>query len=422
MTVGHGGSGTGRQGRRPGTRGPRIVLVVVAVAVIAFCAWCMSQYVRGEDPLAWLTSQAAFQTTEESSSQGSGGAPSNAGDADGQSPSAGASFDKDDVVSAIGSLTWDGEDVGCQAADVRVVLKADEGIWVEQASGESSSELVGRTARRLAALCAWVRQNGVDAPRVTWIAEDANGYIRMIVRADPQAMDVEGSTADLLGATESYAICYDDYTSDVRDAGVAQTKGDAPTYPDGNRAAVATSREQSQEQERQEEKAKSSAQGGTTQGGSGGSGNANSGGAGSSSSDNTAAGDDAGSDDASGTSGSAASRPSSDDGSPRATPAATVSVSINGSAAGGSSHSAAVAYRDGMTVYDALVAADGNINARDTIYGTYVAAIDGLAEKQHGGMSGWVYAVNGLEPNTACSNYTLNAGDTVVWTYVNVEG
>ena len=50
----------------------------------------------------------------------------------------------------------------------------------------------------------------------------------------------------------------------------------------------------------------------------------------------------------------------------------------------------------------------------------YVSSIGGLAEKEHGGMSGWVYAVNGYEPNTACSNYELHNGDSLVWTYVNV--
>lgn len=99
----------------------------------------------------------------------------------------------------------------------------------------------------------------------------------------------------------------------------------------------------------------------------------------------------------------------------------SVTVTIDGSPAGGSTHTSVVELSPGATVYEALVAADGNVNARDTVYGTYVAAIDGLAEKDHGGMSGWVYAVNGVEPNTACSNYTLSGGESVTWTYVNVE-
>ncbi|MEE0454813.1 MAG: DUF4430 domain-containing protein, partial [Collinsella sp.] len=51
-------------------------------------------------------------------------------------------------------------------------------------------------------------------------------------------------------------------------------------------------------------------------------------------------------------------------------------------------------------------------------YGTYVSAIGGLAEKQYGGTSGWMYSVNGTTPMTACSNYVLSNDDNVVWYYV----
>ena len=98
-----------------------------------------------------------------------------------------------------------------------------------------------------------------------------------------------------------------------------------------------------------------------------------------------------------------------------------VAVTIDASPAGGSVHEAQLTLARGSNVYDALMATGASVNARATGYGTYVAAIDGVAEKDHGPMSGWVYAVNGVEPSTACSNYELSDGDTVVWTYVNVE-
>ena len=111
------------------------------------------------------------------------------------------------------------------------------------------------------------------------------------------------------------------------------------------------------------------------------------------------------------------------------TPAATekastlsVTVRIDGSAAGAGSGSATVTLDAGSTAYDALVATGASVNARSSAYGTYVSAINGLAEKEYGASSGWVYAVNGVEPNTACSNYELSDGDTLTWTYVNVEG
>lgn len=97
-----------------------------------------------------------------------------------------------------------------------------------------------------------------------------------------------------------------------------------------------------------------------------------------------------------------------------------VGVTVDGSAAGGRSGSVQVSVPMGATVYDALLAAGANVSATSTAYGTYVAGINGLAEREHGGSSGWVYAVNGAEPNVACSAYELSSGDSVVWTYVNV--
>ena len=75
-------------------------------------------------------------------------------------------------------------------------------------------------------------------------------------------------------------------------------------------------------------------------------------------------------------------------------------------------------FNEGATAYDALCALGLSVNAHGSSYGTYVAAIGGLAEKEHGGTSGWMYSVNGVTPNTACSNYVLSNGDSVVWYYV----
>ena len=58
------------------------------------------------------------------------------------------------------------------------------------------------------------------------------------------------------------------------------------------------------------------------------------------------------------------------------------------------------------------------MNARGSQYGLYVSAIGGLAEKEHGGKSGWVYSVNGVSPMTSCANYVLSDGDAVSWFYV----
>lgn len=97
----------------------------------------------------------------------------------------------------------------------------------------------------------------------------------------------------------------------------------------------------------------------------------------------------------------------------------TVTVSVTSSAVGNPvSSGGTFTFNEGVTAYDALCALGLSVNAHGSSYGTYVAAIGGLAEKEHGGTSGWMYSVNGVAPNTACSNYVLSNGDRVVWYYV----
>lgn len=97
----------------------------------------------------------------------------------------------------------------------------------------------------------------------------------------------------------------------------------------------------------------------------------------------------------------------------------TVTVSVTSSAVGNPvSSGGTFTFNEGATVYDALCALGLSVNAHGSSYGTYVSAIGGLAEKQYGGTSGWMYSVNGRTPMTACSNYVLSNGDNVVWYYV----
>lgn len=97
----------------------------------------------------------------------------------------------------------------------------------------------------------------------------------------------------------------------------------------------------------------------------------------------------------------------------------TVTVSVTSSVVGNPvSSGGTFTFNEGATVYDALCALGLSVNAHGSSYGTYVAAIGGLAEKEHGSTSGWMYSVNGVTPMTACSNYVLSNGDNVVWYYV----
>lgn len=97
----------------------------------------------------------------------------------------------------------------------------------------------------------------------------------------------------------------------------------------------------------------------------------------------------------------------------------TVYVSVSSSEVGNPvSGGGTFTFNQGATVYDALCACGLSMNASNTGYGIYVSAIGGLAEKEHGGHSGWMYSVNGAVPMTACSNYVLSNGDSVSWYYV----
>ena len=145
---------------------------------------------------------------------------------------------------------------------------------------------------------------------------------------------------------------------------------------------------------------------------------------GSSSSSNAGSGSSPSSSGASWSSSGSSSSSSSAGGSSQpgtSAPAGTVTVyvSVSSSAVGNPvSGGGTFTFNQGATVYDALCACGLSMNASNTGYGIYVSAIGGLAEKEHGGHSGWMYSVNGSVPMTACSNYALSNGDSVSWYYV----
>lgn len=138
---------------------------------------------------------------------------------------------------------------------------------------------------------------------------------------------------------------------------------------------------------------------------------------GSSSSDGSSSG--GGSASAGGSASNSGSASAGDQGGSQQPGYVTVTVSVTSSAVGNPvSSGGTFTFNEGATAYDALCALGLSVNAHGSSYGTYVAAIGGLAEKEHGGTSGWMYSVNGVAPNTACSNYVLHNGDSVVWYYV----
>ena len=342
-------------------------LAVVAMVLIAFCAWSAHEYARGGDPFA-LFGGSAFRTVAEPETSDDAETPATTGQ----------------LSAAVEDLAFDGESVSATGC---ALVVSDGDIWVEQRTGDEAPRMVLLTARRAAALASWADARGYDTGSVNWICEDRLGTVRMVVRFSCDDAPTSGDSKALLSAAEAYAISADAYASLGANPGYGRTSGDVPTLPDGTPVPVSSKRSEVGEQ------LESSATGTSVGSVIGGSSSSSAASGGGSSSDSPS---------------------SSDDGT------VTVGVTVDGSAAGAGSSSATVSLAAGSTAYDALAATGVSLNARMTQFGMYVSSIAGLAEKEHGGMSGWVYAVNGSEPNTACSNYVMRDGDTLVWTYVNV--
>lgn len=383
-----------------GKRTARVILGVLAAALIAFCVWAMSVYVQGGDPLAWATGSAAFQTTADETDQATSQDTASLQ----ESPQT-TTVATDDVYAALASLQFDGTDVSLEKDAVHVVLSAD-GIWVEEASADAPTDMALACAQRSAALATWASGQGVGIPCVTWICEDGSGAVRMAITMPTDGAPTTGDLSALLSATTGYGISGNAYAQlDTGD--VSQFAGIAPTLPDGTAvsidAAVTSAGENlSASDVAMRQKDVSSGTVGVT-----GSGTSTTSGSGASFSGSSSSSSATGTQSGSGSSNSAAQ-----DAKVR------VTVTIDARADGGSSSSYTVSLNPGATAYDALVATGASVNARSTAMGVYVAAVNGYAEKDQGGESGWKYAVNGSYPNYSAGVCTLSDGDAVTWVYV----
>ena len=350
---------------RASGRGLRIIAAVVAVAIIAVCGWCAGVYASGGDPFAFLSSD-AFTTVEHAEGDETVEA----------SESSEVVLTVDDVEMELEKLAFLGDDVSVAADSGANVVLADGGIWVELREDEPASTQVDLAARRASALAQWAAAQEAGVERVTWISEDTGGAVCLALSMATDRAPEAGSTEALLTACDGYRISGNTMV-DLAGVGYAQSGGSAPVLPDGSEIPVELDRvdeEEAPESTRTEALITS--------------GRSSSGGV------------------QTGTSGQNL---------------ITVSVTVDGSAAGAGSSSARVSIAHGSSVYDALMACGVSVNAQSTAYGMYVSAIGGLAEKDYGSMSGWIYTVNGSEPNVACSSYALNDGDAGVWRYVYVE-
>ena len=345
-------------------RAVRVVVAVLAAVVIAFCGWSAYQYANGSDPLAFLDGS-ALQTVEEGSSSSA-------------SLELTSSVVTDrDVKEQVAQLAYGSNDVSLPKDDVNVVL-GEDGIWVENASDSTAENAIADTARRAAALASWAREANVKVSHVTWIAEDMAGSVRIAVSYPVERASDNEEPAQILAACDGYRISGDAYAALGKDPGFEQDAGDAPVLPDSAEVTV-IAQATSQGEVLVETTTAHSVLVAQSQTRSGSSSSAQS--------------------DAN----------------------ITVSVTVDGSAVGAGSSSASVSIPVGATVYDALRATGVSINASNTQFGLYVSSIGGLAEKEHGGKSGWTYYVDGVMPMTSCANYKLAGGESIVWRYVTGE-
>ena len=384
-------NGTQLDSQQPsnGRHAARVILGVLGAALIAFCVWAMSVYARGGDPLAWATGSAAFQTTAEEDQ------PADQDAATSQEASQTLELTTDDVYSALATLQFDGTDVSLEKDAARVVLSSD-GIWVEEASSADAPDMVLVCAQRSAALAAWASEQGVGIPGVTWICEDGTGAVRMAITMPTAGAPTTGDLATLLSAATGYGISGDAYAKLNAD-NISQFAGAAPTLPDGTAVSIDANVTSAGENLSATDVA--TRQKDVSSGTVGVTGTGTSSGVGSSSS-------------VTGAQSGSSSAQSTQNAKVR------VTVTIDARADGGSSSSYIVSLDPGATAYDALVATGAGVNARSTAMGIYVAAINGYAEKDQGGESGWKYAVNGSYPNYSAGAYTLSDGDAVAWVYV----
>ncbi|MCR9035362.1 DUF4430 domain-containing protein [Tractidigestivibacter montrealensis] len=382
-----------------GRHAARVILGVLGAALIAFCVWAMSVYARGGDPLAWATGSAAFQTTAEEDQ------PADQDAAVSQEASQTLKLTTDDVYTALETLQFDGTDVSLEKDAVHVVLSAD-GIWVEEASADAPTDMALACAQRSAALATWASEQGVGIPSVTWICEDGSGAVRMAVTMPTDGAPTAGDLSTLLSAATGYGISGNAYAQ--LDAGdVSQFAGIAPTLPDGTAVSIDATVTSAGENLSASDVATRQKDVGSGTVGVTGSGTSTTSSTGASSLGSSSSSSATGTQSGSGSSDSAVQ-----DAKVR------VTVTIDARADGGSSSSYTVSLNPDATAYDALVATGASVNARSTAMGVYVAAINGYAEKDQGGESGWKYAVNGSYPNYSAGACTLSDGDAVTWVYV----
>lgn len=100
----------------------------------------------------------------------------------------------------------------------------------------------------------------------------------------------------------------------------------------------------------------------------------------------------------------------------------TVTLRINTEAIdGGELIEKSVKVYKGDTALSLLTRAKIDYTSEDSEYGTYVTSINGLAQGDQGGMSGWLYYVNGGFAEEAADKYEVVDTDVIEWQFSTGE-
>ena len=275
----------------------------------------------------------------------------------------------------------------------------------EQAAPQAEERIAPQAAREQESEEVAVAAEATDrTPLIIGVAAAVAVVVLVVVLAccgvfggsSDEQSDESGSTAAV--STDSKSSSSEDEKED---------KSNEQTAEQGDKSAT----EQTNQEQSTDSASTDQAAAGSSAAGSSTSGSASGGSSSSSSGGSSSGGSSSGGSGGGGSSGG--STPSQPD-----TKTITVSVQIDGSRAGSqdcaSMSTKKVELEENATVFDALLACGVTYSGS----GEYVSAINGLAEKQCGALSGWKYKVNGEYPNMSCGKYVLSGGETIIWKYV----
>ena len=80
-----------------------------------------------------------------------------------------------------------------------------------------------------------------------------------------------------------------------------------------------------------------------------------------------------------------------------------------------------VPFKEGMTAFTLFKDNGENVLYKGITGMEYIHSAYGLAERQYGPMSGWVFTIDGKQVNKGASKCKLTEGQKVVWLYANAE-